>query len=513
MNKIVVYRTHIEINNYFLGDNPQLEKAFSVYDSLYHKLFPKGIYYDRDRRILMLPRSTSIFNLERDFGCQAVVDFSCDPIRYFDNPIQLKYTPRDQDQITAIQFMLGKGNFWHNKDKTMIALNLNTGKGKSYCAVATIGYLNMATAIITDTIGCLDQWMGYFLEYTNLTKEDIFYVSGTMSINKLYRMDINRYKVFLIPHATLQSYGNNHGWNKVSKLFKYLGIGIKIFDEAHLDFDNMTMIDFYTNTNITYYLTATLGRSDFNENRIFQTYFNGVPSIDLFNQDEDPHTAYVGIKYNSCPTPMDIQDCNTAYGMSTVKYADYVVDQPAFHNMLHILVQKALAKPGKCLWYIGTNNAILKVRDWIYANYPELIRQVGIYTSVTPKEHKQEQLERKIILSTTKSAGAAMDIKGLVETVNLAEPFKSRVLAQQSFGRTRDPNTIYKDLVDLGFQQTKAYYNHKKPVFNKYATSCREVIMKPAEVQKRADEIVEKRKDLHCPIIFEDDRKPVSKND
>ena len=62
-----------------------------------------------------------------------------------------------------------------------------------------------------------------------------------------------------------------------------------------------------------------------------------------------------------------------------------------------------------------------------------------------------------------------MDIKYLVETVNLAEPFKSRVLAQQSFGRTRGDNTIYKDIVDMGFPQTRAYYNFKKPVFTKYA--------------------------------------------
>ena len=170
-----------------------------------------------------------------------------------------------------------------------------------------------------------------------------------------------------------------------------------------------------------------------------------------------------------------------------------------------------MKKQGKCLWYIGTNNAILKVRDWIYDNYPELVRQVGIYTTLTPKEHKREQLDKKIILSTTKSAGAAMDIKGLVETVNLAEPFKSRVLAQQSFGRTRADNTIYKDLVDMGFSQSRAYYNHKKPVFSKYATSCKEIVLKTDELQARADAIRKQRENLVFPIVFEDDRNTGSK--
>lgn len=51
MNKIVVYRTHIEINNYQLGDCPSIEKTFSVYDMTYHKRFPKGRIYDEERKV------------------------------------------------------------------------------------------------------------------------------------------------------------------------------------------------------------------------------------------------------------------------------------------------------------------------------------------------------------------------------------------------------------------------------------------------------------------------------
>ena len=63
------------------------------------------------------------------------------------------------------------------------------------------------------------------------------------------------------------------------------------------------------------------------------------------------------------------------------------------------------------------------------------------------KERKPAELEKKIILSTTKSAGAAMDIKGLVETVNLAvswHPRKEliRRLRRNSSGRlvVKTPN-------------------------------------------------------------------------
>lgn len=507
MNKIEVYRTHVRVNDYELGDCLFIEKTFSIWDPLYHKRFYKGMYYDKETKILYLPRGVDIFRLEKYYDCLAHVSQSNDPVRKIP-PVTLKYGPRDNDQKEAIKFMLGMDQYRHNLNHTRLTLNLNTGKGKSYCAIATVAYKGLVTAIITDTIGCLEQWQGYFTEYTDVKPDEILYLSGSANIAKLYRMDINKYKVFLMPHATLQSYGSTFGWEKVHDLFKYLGIGIKIYDEAHLDFDNMMMIDSYTDTYLTYYLTATLGRSDPFENAIYQIYFNGVPSINLFHEDVDPHTAYVGIKYNSKPTAMDISNCKNSYGLNRSNYANYVVHQENFYNVLHVLVNQALRKPGKCLWYIGTNEAILHVRDWLYDNYPELIRQVGIYTSlIDDKEKKREQLDRKIILTTTKSAGAALDIKNLVEVVNLAEPFKSRVLAQQSFGRTRDKNTIYKDIVDLGFKQTRAYYNFKKPVFSKYATSCKEVILRDNELKKLVDEIKARRASYIYPITIEDDRK------
>ena len=83
-------------------------------------------------------------------------------------------------------------------------------------------------------------------------------------------------------------------------------------------------------------------------------------------------------------------------------------------------------------------------------------------------------LNNKIILTTTKSAGAALDIDGLEMTIILNEPFKSKVLAQQTLGRTRGQNTLYVDIIDIGFRSICYYYNAKKPVFRKYATECDE---------------------------------------
>ena len=42
------------------------------------------------------------------------------------------------------------------------------------------------------------------------------------------------------------------------------------------------------------------------EDRIYKNYFNGVPSISLFDEENDPHTKYIGIRFNSNPDPIQI---------------------------------------------------------------------------------------------------------------------------------------------------------------------------------------------------------------
>ena len=501
MNKIVVYRTHIEINDYTLGDCPVLEKTFSVYDMTYHKRFPKGRIYDEKNKILMLPRGIDIGYIERLLHSEPVVDSSVDPIGDI-GPVMLKYKPRDKVQEEAIRFMISADKYRHIEHATMKSVNLNTGKGKTYCSIATAAYLGFRSIVITDSIGWLEQWKRFFVEYTDIKEDEVYLISGAPSLMKLYNRDVSKYKVILSTHSTLKSIGDKQGWDKIRDFFKYCQIGIKFFDEAHLNFDNMFQIDCYSNTFITYYLTATPGRSDRFEDNIFSLYFKNVPSINLFDADEDPHTKYAAIRFNSNPTPIEVSKCKNNYGLNRIAYTDYIVRNENFQKLLLILVNMAIKKPGKHLFYIGTNEAILYVRDWIYNHFPELINQVGVYTSIISPEQKSKELEKKIILSTTKSAGAAMDIKGLAETVNLAEPFKSKVLAQQTFGRTRDANTLYKDIVDTGFLYTKKFYEFKKPVFKKYATECVEINMSQDKLNDKYSSIVSERENLIQPMDF-----------
>lgn len=509
MNKIDVRHSCIVINNYDIGDCPILERKFTLFDQVRFVTYFKGMKYNPDTKQLFLPRSVNINWLEQLFGCIAYLNPYHSKFDY--NPdILIKYLPRDDTQKTAFRFVLGVGEYEYTKAKSQLMLALNTGAGKTYIAISTLAYSLIKGVIIAGSIDWLNQWAEKIVEYTDIKPSEIYMIQGAGSITSLLRKkDTSKYKIYLASHNTLKSYAENTSWDKVGELFEHLRIGYKIYDEAHLNFDNMCDIDFATNVYKTLYLTATPARSDEKENAIYQAYMKNIPSIDLFDEENDPRTQYIAFKYNSRLRPMEQSKCVNKFGFNKNVYCNYVVHQKNFEHILHIVMDMIKKVGGKTLVYVATNEAIQYIYNWINSNYPEYIGNVGIYTTINT-EYKEEAKDKLIILSTTKSCGAAMDIAGLKMTVQLAEPMKSKVLSRQTLGRTRDQNTYYLDIIDVGLPATRSYYLGRLPMFNKYATKCSEITFKDDRLEEQSSSIIEKRRGINPAFIhLGDDGKPI----
>lgn len=510
MEKIIVRNTCIVINDYDMGDSTQLEEIFRVFDPITHKFLTYGIYYDKDNRKLYLPAGLDLWKIRGYFDQKYYKRENNHPYKTIDD-IRIKNKPRDEQQQEALRFMVGVNEYEDNQSCNQLSVNLNTGKGKTYCSIATIAFFKIKSMIITGSNTLLSQWADEIVRYTNIGYDEIMHISGSDSINMILlgkSKKAEKCKIFLCTHGTLKSFGDTYGWEKVYLLFEILGIGLKFFDEAHTHFENMLMVDFFTNVYRTYYVTATPGRSDWRENRIFQLSIKNVPSIDLFDENNDPHTAYVAIKWNSKPTPQQISMCkNPKYGLDRMKYIDYVTKQPNFYSMLRIVMDLVIKCKGRVLFYIGTNEAILRVYHWIGTNYPEFLGDIGIFTSLLSPSQKLTEKKKKLILSTTKSAGLGEHIEGLKMTIVLAEPFKSEIIARQTLGRTRDDNTMYIELVDMGFKYVRKYYFDKLPIFNKYASDVSDTLINQYEMERRVDGIIKSRtKWQECPIELYDPR-------
>ena len=500
MSKIIVHNSYIVLEDYELNACAALENFFKIYDPVTHQKYYKGVYYDKENKKFYMPRGMDIWYIENLMKSQALV--LKDSYNKFDryNDISIKFAPRDEDQKKALRFMLGVGEYSYTQTKSQLSVNLNTGKGKTYVSIGTIMQTGIKSAIITYSRSVLLQWKTRILEYTNIKPREIYELEGSGSIMRLMQKseaEIKQIKVYLVSHGTLRSYAETCGWEKIRELFKVMRVGIKFYDEAHQNFDNMMMVDFFSDVYKTYYITATMMRSDPDENRIFQTSFKNVPGIDLFHNDSDPHTAYIAMRFNSHPEPYIISSCKGKYGLDRNKYTNYIITNETFLKMAMIVLSLAfkMAKNDseKILIYIGTNEAIASFYSWIVENFPDQKYNIGIYSSAVSADDKEAALKQKIILTTTKSAGAAVDIKGLKVTIVLAEPFKSEVIARQSLGRTRDPNTFYIDVVDKGFYYCNKYFLEK--IFQTYALSTEIIDLSDDDINNRYNTLIKRLRD------------------
>lgn len=500
MKNIIARHSSIQITEYEPGECEKIENTFSIFNRVNFSSTPLGIHYDEDTKILYLPRGIDLDYLERVCGKEPIIDSKNTPYRVFDQPLMLKYLPRDETQEKLLRFMIGTGEYRYTRKHSQQALTASGGTGKTYISIATISYFSIVSAVITYSVNWLNQWKGFFLQYTDIREREIKLVNSSVTINRFLKNPelANKYKIFLFTHNTLKSYADNNGWDKITKLFEILGIGLKFYDECHQNFTNTTMIDFYTNVYKTYYVTGTLNRSSEEEDRIFGLYFKNVARIELFDEDNDPHTEYIAIKYYSNPTAQQMSKCKNIYGLDRNAYANYVVRQDNFKRAMRVLLDLFVFKLyGKALFFIGTNDAIQYVYDWLIQEYPELNGDIGIYTSLTNGKNKKEQLEKKIILSTTKSCGLAMDIKGLRLSAIVAEPFKSTVLARQTLWRTRDANTFCIELVDMSFSQCRKFYYNKRQIIDKYSTEMSQSSFSNQELEYKSEAIINNRQEYY----------------
>lgn len=502
--KIVVYNNKVVINNYVYGDNPGLDSSFEIFDKVTHSYKTIAALYNRVERTLTIPRGIDIHYLENMLGYNAFYDNSYIKPRQNLNQILIKYPPKDNKQAEAIQFLSGNGNYKYTRKYSQLFLALDTGAGKTYLGIVYTALLNLKTIIITTSNSWLSQWRTRFLEHTNMIASEICSIEGSVEINNILSKSdsvYDKYKLYTITHATLLSYANEHGWESIDYLFKKLGIGLKIIDEAHLNFDNIYHIDYASSVYRTLYLTATPVRGESNENRIYQIYFKNIPMLDLFDPENDPHTHYISLRYKSGFTVQEIDRCQNKYGFNKQTYCDLVIYKENFDFISRIVMDMISSIPGKKMFFFATNNSIVFFYQWLICNYPEIQNDIGIFTSIN--ENKALALEKTFILTTSKSAGAAVDIPGLMVCINMAEPTKSPPQNKQRFGRTREYNSYYIDIVDTSLKVISNYYRQSYPMFEKYALDTKDVVFTQAQLKNTAFNIMYKRLKQYGGLPFE----------
>jgi hypothetical protein len=289
------------------------------------------------------------------------------------------------------------------------------------------------------------------------------------------KIDPNRYYVFIALHQSINSFikrfeGNS--WNAITELFLKLRIGLKVIDETNMMFHNIVMIDTHTNVFKSIYLTATMKRSDKNENYVFQRCFQSVPKFDpvkLGYNVGKKHIRMVAIQYNSHPTLAEKMSCKRNGMFDIKKYADYLVnDDPMFFEVLNDVVYKfAIKNEFRTLILCAKISSCQIIADWLKEVFPE--KKIGIFnSSIDPKEKERVKEECDIIVSIIKSLGVGVNIPELITVIN-TEAFRFDGLGDQSSGRlrkwTEDTESWYIELINMGFDNIRSQYNERLELY------------------------------------------------
>lgn len=452
-----------------------------------------GFLYDKETDTLFLHKGVDIDYLRRCLGNIRVEYDLYHPYK----PMKFEYeeiiAPRDTEQEDVIDFITGQRYHAGNIEDSQVFLILGTGKGKTFCSGVGLCKLKMKTLIIMHRDALRYQWMKSLYTMNGLSSNEVHEITSTEELEAIAKGNLKLdYDVYLLTHATFRA-----GLNRIQKMkdvmniTKNLGIGLKIIDEAHLEFRDTLIMDFCFNVKRNLYLTATAGRSGKDENSIFRHVFSNAtfykPSMLLTSNAPKKWVNYTTVEVNTHCKP-NIYKFRVAggKGMNPASYGKWVIQYDKKH--IHFKCIKDLVK----LAYEKDQYAKIIVflplidlcEDCVYFLKTQLDRDkdfeydLDIRTICSKNSKKDNEYAQRsdIIVTTIQSCGTGTDIKGIT-TIISCSPYVSKITCSQVFGRIRYNGKIgdYYDIYDASVPMDRFWLKSRYKTFKHLALNVRNI--------------------------------------
>jgi superfamily II DNA or RNA helicase len=454
--------TGMVFEGYEPGDIPQLERITSVYDKITHKNIPTAGFALDDgfatyRFKEQYLRAITVGTPFQNFEIEHVPMELGQPTEPFKSTIRLQ---KAQKQISD-KMMAGNQVF----------LNIPTATGKTVISVDFIAKLQVKTIVICFKKKILTQWHDTFRTKTDINIDRVKIISSSQYFYDLISgdEDPNDVDIWLATPSVINSFCTNHGWGMLEELFAFMGIGLKVIDEAHRCFGATIKINSHTSIR-TLYLSA-----DFNQanSYIRRMYYDSLRDANVIRYDQETmndlkHITCVHYEFNSNPSDEDILAITNytrknKYHWDHFEYTKYAMKNGSVikhtENIISEIIkseQNIKSEDGKPYKILVLSNMIDTV-DEIYKKLSHKFpsRTVSRYHTKMPKEENSTYLNADIIVSTYQAFGEGVDvvtpcIRHVISTCPV-DP----IMANQSAGRCRpikDIDSFYWMLVDMGFE-------------------------------------------------------------
>ena len=326
--------------------------------------------------------------------------------------------------------------------------------GKTFCAGYAIGSFKVKTLIIVHRDSLRTQWVNSLCKMNGFGSKDIHEIVST---DEIFDIVNGYYKpsgdVFLITHATFRASLPKVGSLKAMEKFtENLGIGLKIIDEAHLEFRDTLTMDAIMNVKRNIYMTATNARSAKEENAIFKYAFSKTIFYKESATLHDDHRPkkwvdYITVAVNThCNPNIYRYRVVGSKSMNPATYGRWVIKHDK--NQTHFKVCRDLVRQtfnedphSKMIIFMPLIDLCDELQEFISKslnNDDSFDYELNIQTmhSRNSKSDNDYAKHADIIVTTIGSAGTGTDIPGITDII-CCSPFVSRVTCSQVFGRIR----------------------------------------------------------------------------
>jgi superfamily II DNA or RNA helicase len=438
-----------------------LNYNYSLYDKVQHKYtFSAFVQIDKD---VYFPASISPEIIKGIFPEKDIILNYKNTAKGKSTSYNMKNQPRNDLQKKAIDFLMRIKDDYDNRERF---LSLATGSGKTYVTINVISKLKKKAMIIVDTLELAAQWKREFLNHTDLKPEDVVILSGSETVKDEKKNPDG--KVYVAIHRTLTNQ-LTEDYNSINQLMNKLGIGIRVFDEAHVNFKNVCMINSLSNVEYTLFLTATPGRSSFTDNHLYGKVFKRVPYFDgkeIF--DRKYHTVIL-YPMDTKPSLDEKLSVKTKYGFNSPRWSKNVLDSGyefLIGTLLEIFEKFELKKRGKKVAIMfPTIELIKRVKKDLESSGFE----IGVFIGEIKKNEREAELKKELILTNDKIFDKGIDVKGLEVLINFV-PFGSAIKTEQIMGRLRyieGKQSVLIDVADYGYDECIKQLKLRKRFYKK----------------------------------------------
>lgn len=370
------------------------------------------------------------------------------------------YEDRDY-QAPLIEFLAApqdEPNAHETNDLNRRITDLQTGRGKTYSTVRALEIIGKR-AFIQVKASYIKTWIDSLYgekRSHDLKKEDIYVIKGTDSLLKLineatYCRDHDEplpWKVIVASSTTIslfiKSYEREgealYGLSPMD-LYDLLGIGVKVYDEAHKEYHALYRSDIYTHVRRTIILSATLKANDDPHKQ--QLYEHTYPKRRFFKGIQyDRYIKHIPLFYHNATSVksepkvkergQDMYSHN-AYEQWICHEKQRLCDYLDIINdwLLEFYLNDQYITGERCLIFCHRVETCDIVVDYLASKYPQC--KVGAYHGSTDNWALDEA---DIIVSTYGSCGEAIDIVGLSCALN-TRPMLKEDAQLQTMGRLR----------------------------------------------------------------------------